>query len=71
MGTEPEYVYAWGAGPFGPNPVRAARKGQRCRVLIRSRRMRSVLLQFEDGDLLITSARAVRRVAAPEVDRVE
>ncbi len=54
-------VFRWGAGPFGPNPARAARKGQRCRVLVRSARMRSVLLEFADGFRMVTAARAIRR----------
>lgn len=37
------------------------RKGQRCRVLIRSRRMGSVLVEFHDGFKVITSRNAVRK----------
>jgi hypothetical protein len=37
------------------------RKGQRCRVLIRSRRMNSALVEFEDGLRVITSRNYVRR----------
>ena len=38
------------------------RKGQRCRVLVRSKRMNSVLVEFEDGYKVVTSAYAVRRI---------
>ena len=37
------------------------RKGQRCRVLVRGRRMNTVLVEFEDGYLVTTSRYAVRR----------
>lgn len=40
------------------------RKGQRCRVLIRARRMWSALVEFEeDGFKVVTSIRALRRAA--------
>ena len=39
------------------------RKGQRCAVLIRSRRMNSALIQFEDGFRVITSRNYVRKAA--------
>lgn len=39
------------------------RFGQRCRVLIRSRRMNSALVEFEDGYQVITSRNYVRRAA--------
>jgi hypothetical protein len=51
------YRYAW-----GNNPVRAARKGQPCRVLIRSLRMSSVLVEFPDGFQMVTSRRALRTI---------
>lgn len=55
-------VYAWGAGPHGaPNPVRAAWKGRRCRVLAAGA-MGSVLIERDDGARMVTSRRAVRRV---------
>lgn len=47
------YTYAW---------HRCDRKGQRCRVFARSRRMNSVGLEFEDGFKMVTSANALRRV---------
>ena len=36
------------------------RKGQPCRVLARSKRMNSILVEFEDGYMVITSRYAVR-----------
>jgi hypothetical protein len=45
------------------------RKGQRCRVLVRSRRMNSCLVEFEvDGCRVITSRNSVRRVPAAGAD---
>lgn len=38
------------------------RKGQTCRVLARSRRMNSILVEFEDGCRVVTSRYAVRRI---------
>ncbi|HEY8256225.1 MAG TPA: hypothetical protein VIG08_01065 [Gemmatimonadales bacterium] len=38
------------------------RKGQVCRILVRSRRMNSCLVEFEDGYRVVTSRHAVRRV---------
>lgn len=49
------YVYAW-----GNNERRAELKGRRCRVLARGSRMRSVLVEFENGWRVITSERALR-----------
>ena len=54
-------IYRWGAGPFGLNPARAARMGQRGRVLVRGVRMRSVLVEFPGGFRMVTASRAVRR----------
>ena len=39
----------------------AERKGQRCQVLARGR-MNSILVEFEDGYLVVTSRYAVRQV---------
>lgn len=49
------YVYAW-----GNNTVRAALKGQRCRI-VTTGSMGTALLEFEDGRRVVTSRRAVRR----------
>jgi len=50
------YVYVW-----GNNPARAPLRGRCCRVVIRSRRFNSCLLEFEDGTLVVTSRSAIRR----------
>lgn len=49
------YVYAW-----GNNERRADLKGKRCRIIARGTRMRSVEIEFENGDRVITSERALR-----------
>jgi hypothetical protein len=51
------YVYAW-----GNNPVRAKLKGRRCRVVFRWKKMNSCLLEFENGEMTVTSRNAIRRV---------
>ncbi len=38
------------------------RQGQRCRVLVRSSRMNSCLVMFEDGFKVVTSRNNVRKV---------
>ena len=50
------YVYVW-----GNNPARALLRGRRCRVLVRSRRFNSCLVEFEDGTLVVSSRNALRR----------
>lgn len=54
------YVFVW-----GNNPVRKARKGQRCRLLCESSRLQTVLIEFEDGYRMTTSARAIRWAPPP------
>jgi hypothetical protein len=49
-------VYRW-----KNNPKRAELNGRACRVIAHGATMHSVLLEFEDGERVITSARAVRR----------
>jgi len=41
------------------------RFGQRCRVLVRSRRMNSALVEFEDGFRVVTSRNYVRKLPTP------
>jgi len=41
------------------------RKGQACRVLVRGRRMNSILVEFEDGYKVVTSRYAVRKQKCP------
>lgn len=49
------HTYAW-----GNNEVRATLKGRQCRILARATRMRSVLIEFDDGKRFVTSERALR-----------
>ena len=46
------------------------RKGQRCRILVRAKRMNSVLVEFEDGFRVVTSRYAVRRTRPDPTARV-
>ena len=48
------YIYVW-----CNNEVRAKYYGRRCEIVNRFAR-NSVLLRFEDGDLLVTSRYAIR-----------
>ncbi len=48
-----EHVWFW-------KKVFPERKGQRCKVLVRGRRMNSILVEFEDGFKAVTSRWAVR-----------
>ncbi len=55
------YLFRWN------RPGLPGRKGQPCRVLIRSRRMNSCAIEFEDGFRAIVSRNALRkRKAAPQ-----
>ena len=57
-----EYRYRPEAKGGRTDPWRpVARKGQPCRVLARSRRLNTVMLEFEDGFQVTTSAFAIRR----------
>ena len=49
------YIYNW-----GNNPVRAKLKGKKCRILARGK-MNSVVLEFESGQQIITSANSLYR----------
>jgi len=50
---------------FWHRPPGASRKGQPCR-LVASGRKGSVLLEFEDGWRMVTSRRAIRKIAKAE-----
>ncbi len=50
------HVYAW-----GNNSRRADLKGRACRI-VATGRMGSALVEFADGERVITSRRAVRRI---------
>ena len=52
------YLWYWRATPSRP----VDRKGQRCRVVVRSRRMNSCLVEFEDGFRVVTSRNAIRKM---------
>jgi hypothetical protein len=58
MTTELDHVWHW-------RTRLPERKGQRCRVLVRGRRMNTVVVQFADGSMVATSRYAVRQ-AEPE-----
>ncbi len=59
------YYWAWGQYPQTElrheKPWQDLRKGQRCRVLVRSRRMNSALIQFEDGYQMVSSRNGLRK----------
>ena len=46
------YVFHW---------LRCGRKGQRCKVTARAKRMNSIRVEFQDGFVMITSGNAIRR----------
>lgn len=50
------YTYAW-----GNNPRRALFKGMRCKLLASGKR-NTVLIEFENGEKMTTSRRALRKV---------
>ena len=50
-----DHIYVW-----GNNERRARLRGRRCRILARGS-LGSVLVEFEDGERVVTSRRAVRR----------
>lgn len=55
-----------GEGPFDRvyhwknNPTRLRLRGKHCRILAHGTSLHSVLVEFEDGERVVTSARAVR-----------
>lgn len=50
-----EFEYAW-----GNNARRAELKGRTCTIVAHGSRMYSVLVEFEDGERVVTSRRALR-----------
>lgn len=50
-----EWIYSW-----SNNDKRAALKGRPCRILIKGK-MNSVLVEFEDGERVVTSIRALKK----------
>jgi hypothetical protein len=62
--SRPDYSLELGFDRFWTWRTRMPeRKGQRCRIIVASR-MRSVLIEFEDGYRVVTSSRGVQRSAA-------
>jgi hypothetical protein len=51
-----DHIWRWEGSWWRP----VYRKGERCRVVIRSLRMNSILVEFEDGFRTVTSAWAVK-----------
>lgn len=49
------WIYVW-----GNNEKRASLKGRRCRIIVRGQVMRSVLVEFENGQREVVSYRALR-----------
>lgn len=56
------YVWQWNKWPAGEGWRPGMRRGMRCRVLVRGRRMNSALVEFEDGYRCVTSRQGLRRV---------
>jgi len=52
------FPYSWAWAKW---PTDTCRKGQFCRVVVRSRRMNSCLLEFEDGYRVVTSRNGLRK----------
>lgn len=58
MSEQAEYPYRFA---WKNNPEREQLFGKRCRIVTEGSRMRSILIEFEDGKRLVTSHRAIRR----------
>lgn len=56
--TSNEYAYVF---HWRNTPERERLYGRRCRILQLGTRMRSVLIEFEDGEKVVVSQRALRR----------
>lgn len=52
------HTYVW-----RNNPVRAALYGHACRIVVVAKSMSSVLIETDDGRRVVTSLRALRRIA--------
>jgi hypothetical protein len=67
------YVWVWRRRTVGP-PARTVpwfgdgvdRSGRACRVVVRSTRMNSALIEFEDGYRVVTSRGGLRRRETPQ-----
>lgn len=60
--VQPVYIYSWGPRFRVRGMLVLDRKGQRCRLLIRGKRMNSCLVEFEDGYQAVVSRNALRRI---------
>lgn len=59
------FVFGW-----KNNPVRAQYKDKRCRIIATGTRMKSVLIEFEDGTRFVTSIRALKQPMAVSQERL-
>lgn len=58
-------VWHWRKWPRPSWTEPGSRKGERCRVVVRAKRMNSVLIEFQrDGHRVVTSANGLRKVPA-------
>jgi len=55
-----KYRWWWKPSPMRPPLGGIDRRGQACRILVRSLRMNSILVEFLDGFQVVTSRHAVR-----------
>lgn len=60
MSKKDKYTYHW-----GNNPKRKEFKGRKCKILATGK-MNTVLIEFENGEQVTTSRRALRRVQDEE-----
>jgi hypothetical protein len=60
---KPAWPYVWRLRCVFPRDWMGDRKGQPCRVLVRSRRMNSALVEFADGFRVVTTRNAIRKAA--------
>jgi hypothetical protein len=61
-GDDGHYPYVWRWGKDA-RPALGDRKGERCRVLIRSRKMNSVLIEFASDDFRVNTSRNAIKLA--------
>lgn len=57
------HTYAWGVGGGWQNEKRRTLRGRPCRILARSRRMSTLMIEFANGQRETVSLRSVRRIA--------
>lgn len=55
-------IHVWRWRPKFPREGMGDRFGHPCRVLVRSKRMNSALVEFADGYRVVTSRNALRKV---------